>query len=55
MPQSPARREPGGQVWMVLPQVNRQVAVRWLVVLAARQLDQAVRFGPARTAEGPER
>jgi hypothetical protein len=25
-------------MWTLLPQVNRQVAVRWLVVLAARRL-----------------
>jgi len=25
-------------MWMLLPQVNQQVAVRWLVVLAARRL-----------------
>lgn len=38
LPQSQARQRPGEQMWTLLPQVNRQVAVRWLVVLAARRL-----------------
>jgi hypothetical protein len=50
LPQSPARQEPGGQVWTLLPQVNRQVAVRWLVVLAARRLDEAARLAPVTAA-----
>jgi len=38
LPQSTARQVPGEETWTLLPQVNRQVAVRWLVVLAARRL-----------------
>ncbi|WP_329218855.1 hypothetical protein OG352_38370 [Streptomyces sp. NBC_01485] len=38
LPQSQARQVPGEETWTLLPQVNRQVAVRWLVVLAARRL-----------------
>lgn len=38
LPQSTARRVPGEETWALLPQVNRQMAVRWLVVLAARRL-----------------
>ena len=33
-----ARRVPGEETWTLLPQVNRQLAVRWLVVLATRRL-----------------
>ena len=35
MPQS-ARLVPDEEAWTLLPKVNRQVAVRWLVVLPAR-------------------
>jgi hypothetical protein len=44
-PQS-ARLVPDEEAWTLLPEVNRQVAVRWLVVLAARRL-AASQEGPA--------
>jgi hypothetical protein len=43
---------PGEETWTLLPQVNRQVAVRWLVVLAARRLAASPVIPPATSASG---
>jgi hypothetical protein len=51
LPQNQARQRPGDQMWTLLPQVNRQVAVRWLVVLAARRLaETSLNTPPARSS-----
>lgn len=52
LPQSRDRQRPDGQVWTLLPQVNRQVAVRWLVVLAARRLAATPLDTPTARASG---
>ncbi|WP_277029146.1 hypothetical protein [Actinacidiphila oryziradicis] len=52
LPQSQARQVPGEETWTLLPQVNRQVAVRWLVVLAARRLAANPVIPPATSASG---
>jgi hypothetical protein len=39
-------------MWTLLPQVNRQVAVRWLVVLAARRLAETSLNTPLARSSG---